>query len=167
MATDVSSVSSKRQKEVENDTDEDTDRFSTLPDSLLSHILSFLPTRTSVATMTLVSRRWLHLWEHLQVFDFDDDMSGKQELRKIFRRFAFFVNAVLSRRRSRDIQKFRLRCSISDFYNFPGECVDMWVRSAIGPHLQELDLTIDCGFGAQLVLLPPSFFNCTNLVSLM
>lgn len=103
------------------------------------------------------------LW---QVFDFDDDLSSNRELRKIFKRFAFFVNAVLSRRRSRDIRKFRLRCSISDFYNFPGECVDMWVRAAIGPHLQELDLTIDCGFGAQLVLLPPSFFNCTNLVSL-
>ncbi|WJX87969.1 hypothetical protein P8452_70100 [Trifolium repens] len=154
--------SPKRPKEVEND------RISTLPEPVLCHILSFLPTRTSVATMSLVSRRWRHLWKHLQIFDFDDDYDGNgdRELRKMFKRFAFFVNAVLSLRKSRDIQKFRLSCVISDVYKFPGDCVDMWIRAAIGPHLEELSLTISNGYGAQLVPLPNSFFNCTNLVSL-
>ncbi|MCH80474.1 F-box/FBD/LRR-repeat protein [Trifolium medium] len=155
--------SPKRLKEeVEND------RISTLPDSVLCHILSFLPTRTSVATMSLLSRRWRHLWKHLQVFDFDDDYNGNgnRELRKMFKSFAFFVNAVLSLRKSRDIRKFRLSCVISDVYKFPGDCVDMWIRAAIGPHLEELSLTISNGFGAQLVSLPHSFLNCTNLVSL-
>ncbi|GAU47088.1 hypothetical protein TSUD_369210 [Trifolium subterraneum] len=144
------------------------DRISTLPDSVLCDILSFLPTRTSVATTSLLSRRWRHLWKHLQVFDFDDDYNGNgnRELRKMFKSFAFFVNAVLSLRKSRDIQKFRLSCVISDVYKFPGDCVDMWVRAAIGPHLEELSLTISNGLGAQLVFLPHSFLNCTNLVSL-
>jgi hypothetical protein len=84
----------------------------------------------------------------------------------MFKRFAFFVNAVLSLRKSRDIQKFRLSCVISDVYKFPGDCVDMWIRAAIGPHLEELSLTISNGYGAELVPLPNSFFNCTNLVSL-
>ncbi|CAL5196960.1 unnamed protein product [Lathyrus oleraceus] len=149
----------KRLKEVEND------MISTLPDPILCHILSFLPTRTSVAKMSLVSRRWRHLWKHLQAFHFDDsDWNG--EFRKMFKRFAFFVNAVLSLRKSRDIRKFHLSCSISDVYHFPGDCVDVWLHAAIGPHLEELDLTIANGLGARLCLLPHSFLNCTNLVSL-
>lgn len=42
----------------------------------------------------------------------------------------------------------------------------MWLRAAIGPHLQELSLEIDNSRGAQLLLLPNSFFHSTNLVSL-
>ncbi|KAL5063109.1 hypothetical protein RYX36_024846 [Vicia faba] len=149
----------KRLKEVEND------MISSLPDPILCHILSFLPTRTSVAKLSLVSRRWRHLWKHLRAFHFDDsDWNG--EFRKMFKRFAFFVNAVLSLRKSRDIRKFHLSCTISDVYRFPADCVDVWLDAAMGPHLEELDLTIDNITGARLCLLPHSFFNCTNLVSL-
>ncbi|WJX20263.1 hypothetical protein P8452_09837 [Trifolium repens] len=42
------------------------DRLTTLQESVLCHILSFLPTITSVATMSLVSHRWRHLWKYLQ-----------------------------------------------------------------------------------------------------
>ncbi|XP_058747543.1 FBD-associated F-box protein At4g10400-like [Vicia villosa] len=152
-------MASKRLKEVEND------MISTLPDPILCHILSFLPTRTSVAKMSLVSRRWRHLWKHLDAFHFDDsDWNG--EFRKLFKRFAFFANAVLSLRKSRNIRKFHLSCTISDFYKFSGDCIDVWLDAALGPHLEELDLTIDNAYGTRLCLLPRSFFNCTNLVSL-
>lgn len=89
----------------------DTDRMSGLPDSELFHILPFLPTKTCMAT-SILSRRWRHLWEYLQVLDFhkalvfpirDDDLEP-------FGRFADFVNAVLALRRSRDIRKMRLTC---------------------------------------------------------
>jgi hypothetical protein len=78
------------------------DRLSNLPDSLLCHIMSFLPTRTSVATMSLVSPRYLHLWKDLQLFNFYFHRSIP------FEKASVFVNSVLSLRKSRDIQKFHL-----------------------------------------------------------
>ncbi|WJX88163.1 hypothetical protein P8452_70278 [Trifolium repens] len=159
-------LTSKRVKEEETTNGEDTDRMSSLPDSILSHILSFLPTKTSVSTMSLVSRRWRHLWEHQQVFDFSDNSECICKRPNKFRNFAFFVNSVLSLRKSRDIKKFHLCCCISDAYNFPSDCVYMWVRAAIGPHLEELSLNITNCHGDELVQLPPSLLNCTNLVSL-
>ncbi|KAK2408509.1 FBD-associated F-box protein [Trifolium repens] len=159
-------LTSKRLKEAETTDMGDTDRMSSLPDSILSHILSFLPTKTSVSTMSLVSRRWRHLWEHQQVFDFSDNSKCNCKRPNKFRNFAFFVNSVLSLRKSRDIKKFHLCCRTTDVYNFPGDCVSMWVRAAIGPHLEELSLNIPNCHGDELVQLPPSLLNCTNLVSL-
>ncbi|MCI48484.1 F-box/LRR-repeat protein, partial [Trifolium medium] len=56
--------SMKRQKAAEEE--DDTDRISSLPDSVLCHIMSFLPTRNSIATMSFVSPMWRNLWKHLQ-----------------------------------------------------------------------------------------------------
>ncbi|MED6194960.1 hypothetical protein PIB30_033485 [Stylosanthes scabra] len=47
------------------------DVISTLPDEILCHILSFLPTRTSMATSVL-SCRWCYLWRTVQVLDLND-----------------------------------------------------------------------------------------------
>ncbi|MED6144428.1 hypothetical protein PIB30_015643 [Stylosanthes scabra] len=49
----------------------EADIISTLPNSLLCHILSFLPTFDAVGTGFL-SRRWRHLWKDLHAFNFDD-----------------------------------------------------------------------------------------------
>ncbi|GAU39367.1 hypothetical protein TSUD_370250 [Trifolium subterraneum] len=42
----------------------------------------------------------------------------------------------------------------------------MWLNAATGPHLQELSLTIFNCHGCTDLVLPPSLFNSTNLVSL-
>jgi hypothetical protein len=47
------------------------DSVSSLPDHLLHHILSFLPTQESVRTSVL-SRRWQRVWIGLPTFAFDD-----------------------------------------------------------------------------------------------
>ncbi|KAK2412039.1 FBD-associated F-box protein [Trifolium repens] len=142
------------------------DMISSLPDSVLCHIMSFLPTKTSVATMSLVSRRWRHLWENLQVFDFSDDSHEDDHYPIFFTRFAFFVNAVLSLRRSRHIRKFHLSSGMLEYDKFRSDCFDLWVRAAINPQLEELSLRIAYCFDDQRVLLPSSLLNCTNLVSL-
>lgn len=130
------------------------DRLSSLPDSVLCHIMSFLPTITSVATIDRLSSRWRHLWKDLQVFRFSSDDSYS------FKRFAFFVNAVLALRRSRHIRKFDFTF---EFREYEVECIEMWVHAAIGPRLEELDLDI---YEAD-INLPLSFFtSCNNLVSL-
>ncbi|GAU41156.1 hypothetical protein TSUD_190560 [Trifolium subterraneum] len=102
------------------------DRLSALPDSLLCHILSFLPTRTTIAIMSLVSRRWRHLWKHLHVFDFDD--SDPNFCNK---KFAVFVNSVLALRKSRDIRKLYL--ILDNKFAGYNDYVNMWLHDAAGP----------------------------------
>jgi len=163
--------SSKRRKPGEEENDEqgsnnNTDRLSSLPDSLVYHILSFLPTETSVCTMSLVSHRYLHLWKHLQAFDFyDAHRSGFEGEARYFEDFAIFVNAVLSLRHTRHIQKMRLSCSQSQLDNFVERSVDTWIHTAVGPHLEELHLALffseDQGFQ-----LPLAVLSCTNLLSI-
>lgn len=46
------------------------DRISLLPDSVLAHILSFLPTFDAIKTVQI--RRFGNLWHTLRVFDFDE-----------------------------------------------------------------------------------------------
>ncbi|AES87348.1 F-box/RNI/FBD-like domain protein [Medicago truncatula] len=63
--TTMAESNSKRRKASE----EKDDRISSLPEDVLNHILSYLPTKTIVSTGRL-SRRWQHLWKHLHVLDF-------------------------------------------------------------------------------------------------
>ncbi|XP_058761634.1 putative F-box/FBD/LRR-repeat protein At5g56810 isoform X2 [Vicia villosa] len=161
-------LTSKRRREAEKH-GRVTDRMSSLPDSVLCHILSFLPTKTSVATMTLVSRKWRHLWQRLQVFDFADDSNHSVRGSKKFEKFALFVNAVLGSRKSRDIRKFQLNCFISTSQHvceFRRHCANRWIRAAINPSLEELSLSITDYCWDSNLLLPRSLLNCTNLVSL-
>ncbi|MCI10311.1 F-box/LRR-repeat protein [Trifolium medium] len=47
------------------------DRISSLPDPILYHIISFLPTK-SAATTTILSKRWNPLWLCVPTLNFDD-----------------------------------------------------------------------------------------------
>ncbi|GAU39378.1 hypothetical protein TSUD_370360 [Trifolium subterraneum] len=150
----------KRRKSVGKNNGGDTDRLNSLPESLLFHIMSFLPTRTSVTTVSLVSRRWSNLWKHLQAFAFYHYFENME----MFERFEYFVNSVLSLRRSLDIRKFELWIEAEHSgNNIQYDCVEKWILAAIGPQLEDLCIRLH-GLRKNL---PPSFLmNCTNLVSL-
>ncbi|RHN70510.1 putative F-box domain, FBD domain, leucine-rich repeat domain, L domain-containing protein [Medicago truncatula] len=77
------------------------DRISDMPDSILSHILSFLPTKLAVTT-TILSKRWKPVWRSVFTLDFDD---------KTFPDFNSF-------RRFVDLAMFRLRDKKTDIYSF-------------------------------------------------
>ena len=49
------------------------DRISKLPDDILTHILSFLPTKDAIGTIVL-SKRWNDLWTFMINLDFDDHL---------------------------------------------------------------------------------------------
>ncbi|KAL0013968.1 hypothetical protein SO802_001037 [Lithocarpus litseifolius] len=55
---------------VSSSADDYKDIISSLPDCILIHILSFLPTRASVAT-SILSSRWRSLWKLVPVLDLD------------------------------------------------------------------------------------------------
>ncbi|MED6144436.1 hypothetical protein PIB30_015649 [Stylosanthes scabra] len=121
---------------VEAATSTTMDMFSSLTDDILLHILSFLPTRTSIATSVL-SRRWRHLWKQVQVLDIEDLSFcflsvSDDEARK---RFVAFVNGVLSRHKDRRVRKLRLSGMV-----FSWKPVEHWIDYAIKSHLEDLSL---------------------------
>ncbi|KAK2408237.1 F-box/FBD/LRR-repeat protein [Trifolium repens] len=146
------------------------DRISSLPNSILCHILSFLPTKTSVCTMSLVSRRWRNLWKNLEVFDFRDKWNNEytyhgpdEEYIEWFMFFTVFVNTALALRRSNVIRKFRLDCDYIQDDPFCRHSIDTWISTVIGPHLEEFHLNfLNLGFNN----FPLKLLSCSNLVSL-
>jgi len=141
------------------------DRLSSLPDSLLYHILSFLPTYTTVFTVSLLSRRYLNLWKDLQVFNFDYDHPNLDDPEpEVLKTFSDVVNYVLICRKSRDILKIFLSFPYNSLYT---RSINTWISAAIGSHLKELNLSPFLTSNNNVFRPPLALFtNCTNLVSL-
>nr|XP_025617731.1 F-box/LRR-repeat protein At4g14096-like isoform X1 [Arachis hypogaea] len=92
----------------------DRDVISRLPDEILCNILSFLPTRTSVATSVL-SHRWRYLWKKVHVLDLNDDFlyTPERSHEEAQERFLIFLNKFELLRRL--IRKFHLSCRVGDY----------------------------------------------------
>ncbi|XP_050375512.1 F-box/LRR-repeat protein At4g14103-like [Argentina anserina] len=133
------------------------DMISDLPDSLLCHILSFMPTKDSVSTSVL-SSRWKRVWASVPSLDFRETHSDSES-------FVLFVSRVLYFRNSSDIQKFKLKCYCVERFSH----IDGWIRTAIMHNLVELDLCVekDASYMEDFRLeLPKSLFMCKTLVKL-
>ncbi|KAF5744013.1 F-box/LRR-repeat protein [Tripterygium wilfordii] len=110
------------------------DRISDLPDGLLHHILSLLPTKEAVTTSTL-SKRWRYLWFFVSNLYFRDKGFHKDIERKDS--FARFVERALLLHSS-NVKIFRFSCK--------GGCLDAirfnsWIGAAIRRQVQELRLS--------------------------
>ncbi|KAL4653845.1 hypothetical protein ACB092_01G335100 [Castanea dentata] len=137
------------------------DIISSLPDSLLCHILSFLPTRDSVATSVL-SSRWRPLWTLVQVLHLDQ----RELCRTPDQPFSYaeIVSRILILRNTgpnpTPIHKLR----ICWHKNCLPLLVDTWIYATFWHGVHELDLTICTSY--RLLQLPHSLFFCTSLVVL-
>lgn len=66
------------------------DIISNLPESVLTHILSFLPTKYAVRT-SVISTKWKDMWTKVTNLHFDDTLLSSK---KNMTRRAYFMNFV-------------------------------------------------------------------------
>ncbi|XP_028806319.1 F-box/FBD/LRR-repeat protein At5g22700-like [Neltuma alba] len=111
-----------------------SDRLSDLPDHLLQHILSFLPTQEAIAT-SLLSKRWTSLWTGSPTLHFD----ALNFCSSIF--FVEFVeHALIFFRNSNHVRIFRLK--FGSFGLQPDHNIINWIATVINKlKVEELDLS--------------------------
>ncbi|XWS41104.1 hypothetical protein CRYUN_Cryun17cG0052100 [Craigia yunnanensis] len=148
----------KRRRVYEEEVD---DRITSLPDSILVHILSFLPTKDAVRTVLVP--RFRHLLNFLPTFSFDHclyhDCSNKDYYNgPVFEeKFLNFVRHVLTLHVNATIDKFLLKLQLNFFYcklaSYDADYeyyanrekrmaseVDSWVHFAMRKKVKVLDL---------------------------
>ncbi|KAK6157986.1 hypothetical protein DH2020_005300 [Rehmannia glutinosa] len=128
------------------------DRLSGLPDAILIHILSFLPTKLSVAT-SILARRWRFLWAHVPNLDFDSETHSSESTTS----FSGIIYRVMLLRKVQSINTFRLTylCNCGKYE------LETWLATAIAGDVQKLDLYFPCN-----VVLPQCIFTCKTLVDM-
>ncbi|XP_073120427.1 F-box/LRR-repeat protein At3g58900-like [Henckelia pumila] len=145
----------------EQNTDGGHCKISHLPDCILHHILSYLPTKEVVAT-SILSKRWKLLWTEVTCFDFDDSLlySSQIDFRHplYVTRFMNFVERVLLVRKKSDMKRFRLSCRVC----FSEYRVHEWISAALRRNVQELDL---CLFVQESFTLPWGVFDNVSLTA--
>ncbi|XP_042757525.1 F-box/LRR-repeat protein At3g59200-like [Lactuca sativa] len=132
-------------------TNANVDRLSLLPDVLLAHILSSMPTKSAVGT-SILSKRWKSCWTLVHSFDFHyiDHIPNSDT-------FLSFVDRVLKLCKTSQVKLFRLHCSESLIGNTN---VPKWINEAVKLNVCELDI--------QVIIreLPLSLFTCKTLTTL-
>ncbi|KAL4273690.1 hypothetical protein GQ457_13G002430 [Hibiscus cannabinus] len=129
---------------------EDVDRLSDLPDSILSHIMSFLSTKEAVGT-SVFSSKWRHLFTSFPNLDFDLE-AEKTKSYTVVEKMLFFHNMT-------NIEKFRLKSKTEVDSN----CVCRWISAVAGRGVKHLDLNIRVDISTTL---PCVVFTCRTLVTL-
>ncbi|XP_057425444.1 F-box/FBD/LRR-repeat protein At4g26340-like [Lotus japonicus] len=131
------------------------DMISMLPDEVLCHILSFLPTEEVVTTMVL-SKRWKPLWPLVSTLDFyDHRYLDFKEFKSHFSFIRFVYATMFSRGLNQPIKNFTLivreQCLDTD--------VKVWLNAAIQqPQLENLNVDLS------LSILPCSILSSASLV---
>ncbi|KAK8559528.1 hypothetical protein V6N13_016272 [Hibiscus sabdariffa] len=115
-----------------NDDEEGTDHISDLPDSVLCHVLSFLPTKMLVATGVL-SKRWINLWTTVPALSFSST--------EFPNRFVDSVYKVLAMFQAQTIHQFSL--DFEHISRVDDEHIDTWISAAIKRNVQELSLKLN------------------------
>lgn len=105
------------------DSNEGVDLISSLPDEILQHILSFIPTHLSIRTSVL-SRRWRHGWSDTPSLYFKGGADS--------------INEALARYTARKMMSFELHVWRSSYLPY----VDSWIQFAMSRNVENLSLDI-------------------------
>ncbi|XP_056158495.1 F-box protein At5g03100-like [Syzygium oleosum] len=129
------------------------DYMSLLPDCLIHHIFSSLPTRDAVKTCVL-SKRWQSVWTNISDLRFS--VSSYDDT---------FVDRVLTLYVGRKVKIFHLDIK-QDYYH---PIVDSWVHFAIDHQVEDLLLNLNISwwnFWRKDCKLSPLLTNCSKLTKL-
>lgn len=138
------------------------DRISALPDEIICHILSFVPTED-------VFKRWRPLRLLIPNLDFDD----RRWSRELYPRFLYMVYATIyARSLQNPIKRFCLRCDGNSIYEPLEFDVTMWLTAAAERGMEHLDVHIsarhnfNCVFSFRnLVVLKLKVIHITSISS--
>ncbi|KAL9322230.1 hypothetical protein ACSQ67_010283 [Phaseolus vulgaris] len=130
---------------------EEVDRISCLPDEIICHILSFLPTK-EVVTTSVLSTRWKTLWTSVLTLDFEDNWPCFFNTT-----FASTVGSILDQRKAKSIKRL---CLHNHNKSFTIDLIGTLVSTAVSQNLQELDLFCYCYLE---VTLPNTLFTCKTI----
>ncbi|KAM6576909.1 hypothetical protein CsatB_028746 [Cannabis sativa] len=155
--TTSSSSSSSSSSMVAGD---DDDRISKLPDSVIIHILSFLPTEDVVQTCIL-SKRWKLIWYSVPTISFSYNIELKQDQQKFY---TYMKKYLKHRKKAMDnitdlvITSFNLK--INDFYQrSKAGLLDKWLAFAVENKVKELHLKIGLG-KKRMFMYYPEYYYC-------
>ncbi|CAA0808502.1 Unknown protein [Striga hermonthica] len=141
------------------------DRLSSLPDEVICHILSFLPTKLSVATSVL-GRRWRFLWVHVPCLNFsrndfpdetedsdisEDDFTGQTK-------YSDIIHRVILLHEAKRMDTFML-----DFMDCNEYHLETWINFAIKRNVRNLYLDMDLPMG---IFPPRLLFTCQTVVDM-
>jgi len=132
------------------------DLFSSLPDEVLCHILSFLTTKEA-ALASVVSKRWRNQFALVPNLDIDEE--GKREREEILLSFMDFVDNVLALQADSPIKKFSLKCKTG----VHPRRLDGWICNVLQRGVLDMDLYIDFD---EESFLPRKLFFSESLVEL-
>ncbi|PNX96931.1 F-box/LRR-repeat protein [Trifolium pratense] len=151
------------------------DIISSLPEAILCHILSFATTKEAVATSVL-SKRWIHLWNHVNNLNFPDIKVYSDRCSLSFNEFVYSLLFDREAVGYNVINGFSLdiQYHYADLARRLGlHNITKWINLAVKSKLKylrlrlstyDLDYYIDVRYG--YAKLPVSIFTCRTLVSL-
>ncbi|KAI9112717.1 hypothetical protein K1719_016220 [Acacia pycnantha] len=126
------------------------DRLSSLPDSLLLHILSFLRTKQAVAA-SFLSKRWRPLGHSfITLVIHDTDFRGCED-------FIQFVDYVLISGDLEFLKNFGLKCWT---YGMPNDKINNWIDALLNSKVEHLEIRIPPRFETKL---PSSILNWSTI----
>ncbi|KAG5114084.1 hypothetical protein JHK82_037353 [Glycine max] len=135
------------------------DIISQIHDSILGHILSFLPTMEAVQTSVL-STRWIDVWTSITNLKLNDGVlicSGKKMQKE---QYEYFVNTMLLHLANLSIQSFSLCLTC---FHYESSQVSAWISSILERGVQRLEIQY-----ANKIFFPShTLFSCNSLVQLV